>query len=306
MSETEKDIAKAWLPLQCPKCGGELGGRSAGRFTCPYCGTSFLPAGIFAGKAVDLQRLYEWAYAEAEAGHYGQAQEYFERILEADPGEYQAWFGKAISGAYAYFNETGQIKADEVLWCMNMALAYYDGDDKDKFRSHLANRVGALAVDLTQRVKNNPVYDESILRTLLDLLAYWEERGTEEFECWTATVAAAATPVRIKDGPSPVTTALLGPVALLSSGPTIVYPFAAVAQEYREKIRAKYGPPEQKDTAPAEHAPPVKSTPAWAPEEGTINKNPGTNLITVAIIALAVAVPLLFVIAIIISLVGGS
>ena len=68
------------------------------------------------------------------------------------------------------------------------------------------------------------------MRALLDLLAYWEEKGTGELECWIATVAVAekqAVPPKARRDPG---------VTYL----TFNYPFKNVAEEYAGKIRAKY------------------------------------------------------------------
>ena len=282
MSNKDTTADEALLPLCCPKCGGELGNPSAGRFTCSYCGTSFLPREVFAGKRVDLTAVYEQAFAAADEGDYDRAHEYFKRILETDTGEYQAWVGKGIAGAYARFNETGKIKAGETLSCVDMAVARYDGDDRTAFQRRLADRVGALAVDLTWRVQEDPVYDEGILRALLDLLAYWEKRGTEELKCWTATVDAAETPVQHE------TRGFDGCTYYITR-----YPFEPIAREYREKIRAKY-------------APPVKGTPAPPPEVSIPRQSTGTDLVTVAIVGFALALAGMVLLGIILALVDCS
>jgi tetratricopeptide (TPR) repeat protein len=217
------------VPARCPKCGGELGKTPAGRLECRYCGTSFLPGEVFGGKAVDLQKFYERALAAVEEGDYGRAAEYFERIIETDAAEYQAWVGKGVARAYARLSESQVLEAGEVLSCVDMALERYAGETA-AFESQLADRVGALAVDLFARVTKEGANDEKNLRALLDLLAYWEAKGTDELECWLATVAVAekqAVPPKAKRRPG---------VTYL----TFDYPFRAVAEEYAGKIRAKY------------------------------------------------------------------
>lgn len=233
MANENNSTAKALLvAARCPKCGGELGKTSAGRFECRYCGTSFLPGEVFGGKAVDLQKFYERAFAAVEEGDYGRAYEYFERILETDAAEYQAWVGKGIAGAYARLSGNQLLEAGEVLSCVDMALEYYDGDGAAAFESQLADRVGALAVDLFGRVTKEGVNDEKTLRALLDLLTYWEEKGTNELECWIMTVAVAekqAVPPKGRRKPG---------VTYI----TFNYPFRNVAEEYARKIREKYDP----------------------------------------------------------------
>jgi tetratricopeptide (TPR) repeat protein len=232
MPETEKDITKAWLPLQCPKCGGELGKLPDGLFKCAYCGTSFLPGEVFAAKPIDLRELYERAFAALDEGEYDRAYEYFKRILEQDATEYQAWVGKGIAGAYNQLATTGRLETGEVLSCMEVGLERYGGDDKVSFRCEIADRVGVLAVDLIHYVKSKGIYDKTTLHALFDLLSYWETEGTEELACWTATVAVAEMPVVTAKSKN-------------IDGTTYsesYYLFENVAHEYSEKIRIEYDP----------------------------------------------------------------
>ena len=218
------------VAARCPKCGGVLRAAEKGAYACEYCGTSFLARELVAGKSVDLRKFYEQALAAVEEGDYGRAYEYFNRILETDATEYQAWVGKGIAGAYARLSESQVLEAGEVLSCVDMALEYYDGDDKAAFQKTLGDRVGALAVDLFARVTKEGANDEKNLRALLDLLAYWEEKGTDELECWIATVAVVekqAVPPKAKRKPG---------VTYI----TFNYPFRNVAEEYAGKIRTKY------------------------------------------------------------------
>jgi hypothetical protein len=230
MTEEKTFAPETLLAARCPKCGGALGPAEKGQYACAYCGTSFVARELVAGKSVDLREFYEQALAAVERGDYGRAYEYFERILETDAAEYQAWVGKGIAGAYARLSDNQVLEAGEVLSCVDMALARYDGDDGVAFQRQLGDRVGALAVDLFERVVSEGANDERNLRALLDLLAYWEEKGTDELQSWLATVAVAekaAVPPKARREPG---------VTYL----TFDYPFRDVAGEYAGKIRAKY------------------------------------------------------------------
>ncbi len=176
---------------RCPKCGGALGAPEGGKYTCEYCGTTFLPRELVGGKSIDLREFYGQALTEVEEGDYGRAYEYFNRIIETDAAEYHAWAGKGIAGAYARLSDDRQLEPGEIFSCVDMALAYYDAEDKELFGKSLADRLGALAVDLFDRVMEEQVNDQKNLSGLLDLLYYWEENGTEELESWIAIVAVA-------------------------------------------------------------------------------------------------------------------
>ncbi|UCH77687.1 MAG: TFIIB-type zinc finger domain-containing protein [Candidatus Coatesbacteria bacterium] len=215
---------------RCPKCGGPLDAAETGRLTCAYCGTTLLAREVFGAKSVDLQKFYERALAAAEAGSYGQAYEYFDRILETDASEYQAWVGKGLAGAYAKLETDQQFEAGEVLSCLDMALEHFDGDDAAAFQRQLADRAGALAVDLFGRVMAANANDRKNLAGLLDLLYYWEAHGTEELQSWIAIVDVAekeAIPPKARREPG-------------TRYMSFDYPFKKVAKEYTKKIRAKY------------------------------------------------------------------
>lgn len=218
------------VAARCPKCGGVLRAAERGAYACEYCGTSFMARELAAGKSVDLRKFYEQALAAVEEGDYGRAYEYFERILETDAAEYQAWVGKGIAGAYARLSDNQQLETGEVLSCADMALEYYDGDDKAAFQKTLGDRVGALAVDLFGRVMEEQVNDEKNLRGVLELLYYWATRGTDELESWITVVAVAEKPA-------------VPPKAKRKPGVTYLtfdYPFRNVAKEYAGKVRKKY------------------------------------------------------------------
>jgi hypothetical protein len=218
------------VAARCPKCGGVLDTAEKGAYTCEYCGTSFLARELVAGKPVDLRKFYEQALAAVEEADYGRAYEYFNRILETDAAEYQAWVGKGIAGAYTRLSENQALEAGEVLSCVDMALEYYGADDGAAFQKTLGDRVGALAVDLFGRVMEDQVNDEKNLRGVLELLYYWEEKGTDELESWITIVAVAEKPA-------------VPPKAKRSPGVTYLtfdYPFRKVAKEYADKIRKKY------------------------------------------------------------------
>jgi len=227
---TDRSPESVLVAPRCPKCGGPLDAAETGRLTCAYCGTTLLAREVFGAKPVDLRKFYERAMEAVEAGSYGQAYEYFDRILETDASEYQAWVGKGVAGAYAKLANDQQFEAGEVLSCIDMALEHFDGDDAAAFQRQLADRVGALAVDLLGRVMAANANDEKNLAGLLDLLHYWEAHGTEEMPSWIAIVEVAekeAIPPKARREPG-------------ARYMSFEYPFRKVAHEYANKIRAKY------------------------------------------------------------------
>lgn len=84
---------------KCPSCGADLKVPAHGRTAhCTYCKKdALLAAPAEAAKVDNRLRL---ADAAAEAGNYKEAYRYYTKVLEDDPENYEAWFGKGVSAAW--------------------------------------------------------------------------------------------------------------------------------------------------------------------------------------------------------------
>lgn len=222
--------SKAFTPLQCPKCGGALARAAGDLLVCEYCGTSFAAAEILGGKRVDLSPFYNAALAAVDGGDYAGAYEYFSRILELEPRQYEGWVGKGITGLYAGWSRTQDVNAAAALTCFETAQACYEGPDKARFGQSLADRAGAAAAALLPLVAEAGATDKENLEALLALARYWEKHGTREETCWR-TILAIAEQMVVPSQREPGTTYL-----------TFRYPYKALAVEYAGKIRARYDP----------------------------------------------------------------
>jgi tetratricopeptide (TPR) repeat protein len=217
--------------MQCPKGGGALArGADAGAYVCEYCGTSFAAADILGGKRVDLGPFYQAALAALDGGDYAGAYEYFNRILELDPKQSDAWVGKAAAGLFAGWYRSQDVNAAEALTCFETALACYDGPNRGRFEQALADRAGAAATAVFALVKDAGAADKENVEALLALLKYWEKKGTKEEACWRAILAVAEEAV-VPSQREAGTTYL-----------SFKYPYKALAVEYAGKIRARYDP----------------------------------------------------------------
>jgi hypothetical protein len=137
-----------------------------------------------------------------------------------------------MSGAYAGLIENDLFDSAEVLSCVDMALGYYDGENRAAFEKSLADKLGTLAADVFERIKANEVADEANLGACLELLRVWEKKGTDELAAWKAIVAVAESQAVPPKGKRQPGTHYL----------TFDYPYRNVAAEYAAKIRAKYDP----------------------------------------------------------------
>ncbi len=179
---------------------------------------------------MDVGPFYEAAAAAADRDDWAAAYEYYCRIVEMDARQYEAWEGKAVAGLYAGWRSAENVDGAAALTCFETALLCYDGRDRARYESALADRAGAAAEDLFGRVVKAHATDRENLEGCFALLKYWEAKGTREEECWRAIVAAAESPL-VPSAREPGTIYL-----------GLEYPYRARAQEYAARIRAKYEP----------------------------------------------------------------
>jgi len=87
----------------CPKCGGELNIKNAsGKVFCYHCGEEV--SGILATtRADDEEKLLSLGRTSEEAGSHKEAIEFYNKVLEINPVNYEAWLGK---GKSIYFEST--------------------------------------------------------------------------------------------------------------------------------------------------------------------------------------------------------
>ncbi len=84
---------------KCPSCGADIKVPAHGRAAhCTYCKKDAVLAAPPGTANVD-NRL-RLADAAAEAGNYKEAYRYYTMVLEDDPENYEAWFGKGVSAAW--------------------------------------------------------------------------------------------------------------------------------------------------------------------------------------------------------------
>jgi len=217
-------------PEQCPKCGGALAAAANGARVCKYCGTTFAAEGFTRAAPVDLAGFYEAGEAAASRRDYGKAYEYFNRILELDSRQSEAWVGKAITGLYYGWQAKQEINAAEALTCLDAALACSDEADRGRLEASLADRAGAATDELLPQMVKAGANDRENLEGCLALFRNWEAKGTQEERSWRAIMALAELPV-LPSAREPGVTYL-----------SFKYPYRALAQEYAAKIRAKYEP----------------------------------------------------------------
>ena len=94
------------IPAKCPDCGGDVKlpeGKT--QFTCDYCGGNILVTDLLGSTAV-MQNCMMLAYSAIDSKNYKDAYDHFNRAIEIDLHNANAWFGKAVcTGMTKKFNE---------------------------------------------------------------------------------------------------------------------------------------------------------------------------------------------------------
>lgn len=133
-----------FLDAKCPSCGGELKvpiDRST--IKCMYCGCDILVRDAIAKGGVDPANLLALANTFLEQENPEKADEYFDRVLENDPRNIDAWLGKyqarTLKNPHPYLIEDEYIEYNDrariLVTCINLT----DKCDIDKFILLLCN-----------------------------------------------------------------------------------------------------------------------------------------------------------------------
>jgi tetratricopeptide (TPR) repeat protein len=94
------------IPAKCPDCGADVKiPEGSTQFTCEYCGGNILVTDLLGSTAV-MQNCMMLAYSALESKNYKDAYDHFNRAIEIDLKNPNAWFGKAVcTGMTRKFNE---------------------------------------------------------------------------------------------------------------------------------------------------------------------------------------------------------
>jgi len=84
------------IPVKCPDCGADIKiPEGSTQLVCEYCGGSILVAGLL-GSTTVMQNCMSLAYSALENKDYKDAYDHFNRAIEIDLKNPNAWFGKAV------------------------------------------------------------------------------------------------------------------------------------------------------------------------------------------------------------------
>jgi tetratricopeptide (TPR) repeat protein len=124
-----------FIPAKCPSCGGELQIPDQRDFVkCMYCGVDIKVRDVIEIRTkINVENLIELGNLAIETNQFSKANEYFEKVLENEIENYDAWIGKGIvclhneeyKGAEEYFHRS---------------LNYVPNEKQTEYKELLANK----------------------------------------------------------------------------------------------------------------------------------------------------------------------
>lgn len=110
---------------------------------CPYCGETISER---AAPAATLSTLLGLAHTAMAAGNSVEATEYYNRVLESDPRNSQAWLGKGKAAGWQ--SSLANIRLPEMLMAFNHSIANSIDDEKAATAQEASIEVNRLVVTL--------------------------------------------------------------------------------------------------------------------------------------------------------------
>jgi len=145
-----------FLAARCPACNGELQVPDDRDFVkCMYCGVD-----VKVRETINLKldinipnilTLLNLANTSLKSKNYQEAYNYYNKILESDVSNYDAWFGKAKASGGLLSNLKGLGNRD-MLICFENAVKYFNGNNLSDFNKQIAFQIYNICDEYLRKV----------------------------------------------------------------------------------------------------------------------------------------------------------
>jgi len=144
-----------FLAAKCPACSGELQVPEDKDFVkCMYCGVDVkVRDAIRISLDANVPNLLELANSSLKSGNNEEAYHYFNKILEFDIKNYDAWFGKAIS--VSKLSTLAISRHQEMLNYFDTAVKYYNKEDIDNYKLLVCTKIKEFCWEYYELAKNH-------------------------------------------------------------------------------------------------------------------------------------------------------
>lgn len=129
----------------CPQCGGSLQVPAERDVVkCSHCGVEIVVRQAVGLLRENLDNLLQLAESARAAGNNTEAIAYFNRVLERDPDNAKAWFGK---GACTGWSSTlANFRFQEMIVAFNQAIGSADPGSRESVRRDAARTINDVAI----------------------------------------------------------------------------------------------------------------------------------------------------------------
>ncbi|MBS1515255.1 MAG: hypothetical protein JSS63_09495 [Bacteroidetes bacterium] len=161
-----------FVAAKCPSCNGELQIPDNKDFVkCMYCGVDIRVREVI--KVVidgNVPNLLKLGNEALKTKNYAEAYNYFNKVLEFDVNNSQAWFGKAVS--YGFLHQKKDINEAEILTAFEKCLEYSDSEDIASLKSTIACELNYICHNYYTTITTN--YKTLSIKGKNKMLQYFE------------------------------------------------------------------------------------------------------------------------------------
>lgn len=130
---------------KCPNCAGDIQvPDDRDSVKCMYCGSDIVvrEAIKLAGAEINLENILKLADEAMNSENYAEAYNYYTKILEIDPNNYKAWYGKAISAGWQ--SSLANLRIGEILNGIEKAINLAPDNEKNELKINVATSLNQL------------------------------------------------------------------------------------------------------------------------------------------------------------------
>jgi tetratricopeptide (TPR) repeat protein len=131
---------------KCPSCGGELQlPPDKETAICMYCGsTVVVREAIKAVGGVNISNWMELARAAQKSSNNQEAFDYYTKVLEFEPQNYEAWFGKGETAGWMSTLQSPRLS--ELVTGFQKAMEYAPEDKKEETLSNIVSAINSIVL----------------------------------------------------------------------------------------------------------------------------------------------------------------
>ena len=134
---------------KCPNCGGDLQvPEDKNTVKCMYCGSDIVVRQAIqkavAESGPKLANLLNLAKTAQDSENNQEAYDYYTKVLEIDPENSEAWFGKAETAGWT--STLSQFRLPEMVSGVKKAIEYASEDRKEELRVQAARTINNITI----------------------------------------------------------------------------------------------------------------------------------------------------------------